>query len=289
MPVDKVDRIDIHRLTIDAPEKPVIKFSFDPAAEISENEWELYGKIAKAANLAAISPVSGAIMASLKVLSPKRFQALNIAEPNWEAYRQKEQQAGGMGMDLKMLSDYVFVFGKNPEEIGSALSWEDAERMLSLNAFVLSNVSQFIWIDIDKFKKLEIDENTTARLRKNIREDINWAKEYNAPLALTASLAAMRILLPEEFDSFNITKEDWQAMKNKFQKQKQELNAITEGELNQIGSQWIQNSFNFFKNIRIVAAAKMSLGEEGYNLEMGDEYTLASDIPQLPEVKKYAS
>ena len=267
----KPDRINIHELTIEEPEKPS-ELPFDPERDITEEDWKGMRQALEASrkNVGDFFPQAMAI----KLLNPR--EKIDVDEEYVHLAKRKLKR------DLENLKDFSFLenassvkmFDPQVRRYFSKKSWQEIIEYIkawknSKNWSVFLDYAKSIKI-IDPSAEINFDVS-----EEDNNDMLDWLKEQKTPDGwkdFTVNAANMRIFDPKL--ELGLDKEAWQAMKAQLEVYQRDHN-------------WKRFSDMAMK-MKILAAEELKVTDKGLEITMRKKKaSLSSLVPPLPETKQF--
>ncbi len=278
MAIDNVDRIDIRKLTVESPKPPTAP-AFNPETDVSQKDWE---KILK-------------YVQKLAKETGENNKFYNAAHYLCPVFPEKRNQ---LGLDGEKLNDLKnkFVFYSQKDSLGALITASQTKNLFGKRVEELDNLDD---------------------LARNFNLDFeDMLRDYAPPNAETIAmfLAHHKVLFPEKVPNFRNHGSTQFFLENEFKmndplkrakfladlkvaqdpmfpnnfKDENLINAV-KGKLGNLTKQGkIIDLIYAYYSLSVLCAKSVYTDEEGLHIIRVQNPQEPGEIPQLPEVKKYA-
>ena len=270
------DRINIHELTIEEPERRAEVF-FDAEKDITKEDWKgMEGKLEEYRRENKWDKFSQQAM-RMKILDPNQDLNIDLIARNgireileedrkscvWNGFASQATEMKMLGIDQELNIDQVALQGTREmmeghrQRMGRDRGW-DSFSWMAMNLKI-----------IDPTQDLNLDQVAWHGMRDTLEKDRqqkSWAD---------FSWGAVKIKILDPNQDLNLDQEAWQGMRDYLEKQREN------------GDKWGNLSWQL-ANMKILVAEKVEVTENGIELTMPKKReSLGSDAPPIPEIKKF--
>lgn len=269
------ERINIHELTVEEPEKQT-DLPFDPERDVTEEDWQVMRNELKKAEQENNWSKYASIAMAIKILNPEIeidlnerirqgiLKELNFCKKNhnWEPFYESAVALKTLGLK----DDLNRILG---EDVWQGIS-NDLERVKNGGVLDFSHAVSFARILDPDNSHLHIDMGVDDW--KKMNEDLEKFRNSGEWFNFSAKASNMRILDPEI--KINIGEKDWEGIKNL---------------LNQ--SRGEEEHYLFYSlviYVKVIAAEKVEVTDQGLIITMPKKKeALKPETPSIPETKQF--
>jgi len=269
MPGFNPDKINIHELAIEEPEKHA-ELPFDPERDIAEEDWRgMRDELEELRRDDTFRSLFPSLAMAMKVLNST--QDSNLSSDEWQYIRDKsmEDDSWSKWLQFADYSMYMKILDPNQSPGIDQTAWRGMEGALE------EAVVRDIWRVPSHAKAMRIldphrDLNLGPVIWQRMKATLEAAEKNNGWDTFTYQAADMRILDPGL--KFNLDQNAWQHMTDRLKWLKQ-------------GNDWREFAKSAMA-MKVLAAEEVKVTDRGLEINMRKP-KLKENTPSLPETKQF--
>lgn len=289
MPGFNPDKINIHDLTVEEPEKETESSSavFDPERDISNEDWqkwrdEFVGSMRKAEHIGDKTNCLDSAV-PLKILFPERSEELEIGEDTWRMLSEIYDTETRVEHTSDSLFKMKILFPEKFKDIKfnspfDKIKWDSMAGELNrkredvLKESYLTNPFTELAMKLkiifpEKTNELGLDDDVAEKLKECIKGERDRNSWYN----FLINASNFKILYPEKANEINLDADFWE-------KAKHALHTDCQG----------MNPSFFAACLKILVADRVEITDEGLKFVMPEKKEKSSFVnPEMPEQRKF--